>query len=49
MKLCIEPSAGVGVAAVMSQKFKAMSGDIKNVGIILSGGNVDIKSIKDWI
>ncbi|XP_038059267.1 serine racemase-like isoform X1 [Patiria miniata] len=49
MKLCIEPSAGVGVAAVMSDKFKALSPDIKNVGVILCGGNIDIDSMKNWL
>ncbi|XP_022101134.1 serine racemase-like [Acanthaster planci] len=49
MKLCIEPSAGVGVAAVMSDKFKAAFPDIKNVGIILCGGNIDLDSMKSWL
>ncbi len=49
MKLCIEPSAGVGVAAVLSEKFKSMSGDMKNVGVILCGGNVDMASVKNWL
>lgn len=39
MKLVVEPSAAVGVAAVMQHKF-AVAG--KRIGIILSGGNVDI-------
>ena len=41
MKLLIEPSAAVGVAAVLSKKFK-VSPDLKNVGVILCGGNVDL-------
>ncbi|XP_022101078.1 serine racemase-like isoform X2 [Acanthaster planci] len=49
MKLCIEPSAGVGVAAVMSDKFKAAFPDVKNVGIILCGGNIDLDSMKTWL
>lgn len=40
MKLVIEPSAGVGVAAVLGHRF-AVAG--KRIGIILSGGNVDIE------
>jgi len=39
MKLLIEPSAGVGLAVVLShpQRFAG-----KRVAIVLSGGNVDI-------
>ncbi|XP_071790285.1 serine racemase-like [Asterias amurensis] len=49
MKLCIEPSAGVGVAAVMSENFKSKYGDLKNVGVILCGGNYDIDAVKSWL
>ena len=49
MKLCIEPTAGVAVAAVLSEKFRALSPDSKNVGVVLSGGNVDLDSLKDWL
>lgn len=49
MKLLIESSAAVGVAAVLSEKFKALSHqDIKNVGVILCGGNVDLDNLP-WI
>ena len=42
MKLLIESSAAVGVAAVLSEKFQALPAqDLKNVGIILCGGNVE--------
>jgi threonine dehydratase/serine racemase len=41
MKLVIEPSAAVGVAAVLSPEFKGMPG-LGNVGIILCGGNVSL-------
>eukprot|EP00543_Licmophora_paradoxa_P004976 CAMPEP_0202443516 /NCGR_PEP_ID=MMETSP1360-20130828/2745_1 /ASSEMBLY_ACC=CAM_ASM_000848 /TAXON_ID=515479 /ORGANISM="Licmophora paradoxa, Strain CCMP2313" /LENGTH=361 /DNA_ID=CAMNT_0049059213 /DNA_START=22 /DNA_END=1107 /DNA_ORIENTATION=- len=45
LKVCIEPSAGVGVAVAMGeefhQKYRAEDG-IRNVGVILCGGNVDI-------
>jgi serine racemase len=48
LKVAIEPSAGVGVAVARSrefnQKYTASSG-IKNVGVILCGGNVDILKI----
>jgi threonine dehydratase len=41
MKIVIEPSAAVPVAAVLSDRFKAMDG-LARVGIVLSGGNVDL-------
>jgi len=48
LKVCIEPSAGVGVAVALSnefaQKFRPEDG-IENVGIILCGGNVDIVKV----
>ena len=40
-KLLIEPSAAVAVAAVLSDTFRAIEG-INRVGIVLSGGNVDL-------
>ncbi|XP_003725943.2 serine racemase [Strongylocentrotus purpuratus] len=49
MKLFIEPSAGVGIAAALSQKFSLKSQDLKNVAVILCGGNVDIDSVKHWL
>jgi threonine dehydratase len=45
LKVCIEPSAGVGVAVAMGAEFNAkyrVEDGIKNVGIILCGGNVDV-------
>ncbi|CAH3171533.1 unnamed protein product [Porites evermanni] len=46
MKLMIESSAAVGVAAVLTEKFQALtSEDLKNVGIILCGGNVDLENL----
>jgi threonine dehydratase len=48
LKVCIEPSAGVGVAVAMGEEFNskytAKSG-INNVGVILCGGNVDVVNI----
>jgi len=40
-KYVIEPSAAVAVAAVLTEEFRGLSG-IGRVGIILSGGNVDL-------
>lgn len=43
-KLVIEPSAAVPVAAVLSDEFKSLAG-LKSVGIVLSGGNVDLDKL----
>jgi threonine dehydratase len=43
-KLLIEPSAAVAVAAVLSPEFQALT-DIHHVGIVLSGGNVDLERL----
>jgi threonine dehydratase/serine racemase len=40
-KLVIEPSAAVAVAAVFSEEFRKQPG-LARVGVILSGGNVDL-------
>ncbi|MBW03001.1 Serine racemase, partial [Eschrichtius robustus] len=48
MKLLIEPTAGVGVAAVLSQHFQTVSAEVKNICIVLSGGNVDLNSLT-WV
>ena len=46
MKIIIEPSCAVPLAAVLKNAdlFKG-----KKVGIILTGGNVDLSKFKDWI
>jgi threonine dehydratase/serine racemase len=43
-KLLIEPSAAVAVAAVLSEEFRALPG-ARRVGVILSGGNVDLDAL----
>ncbi|NWX91927.1 SRR racemase, partial [Nothoprocta pentlandii] len=48
MKLLIEPTAGVGVAAVLSERFRAVSPDVQNVCVVLCGGNVDLSSL-GWL
>ncbi|XP_029884687.1 serine racemase isoform X1 [Aquila chrysaetos chrysaetos] len=48
MKLLIEPTAGVGVAAVLSEQFQAVPRDAENVCIVLCGGNVDLSSLT-WL
>ena len=47
-KLVIEPTTGVGVAAVLNPKFNSANGcsaDIKQVGIVLCGGNADLSVV----
>lgn len=48
MKLVIEPSAGVGPAVLFTQQFKQFvnENNIKNVGVILCGGNIDLNVLK---
>ena len=41
MKVVVEPSAAVPFAAVLSPAFRALEG-IERLGVILSGGNVDL-------
>ena len=45
LKVVIEVSSAAGVAAVMSDRMKNMDPKIKNVGVILCGGNVDIDNL----
>lgn len=51
MKLVIEPSGAVGLAGVLSPQFQSSSGvvhrDERRVGIILSGGNVELAGLWD--
>jgi len=47
LKVCIEPSSGVGVAVAMSESFqtKYPAEKFPNVAVVLCGGNVDIVKI----
>lgn len=45
MKLVIEPAAGTGVAVLLSEKCASMDSNLRNVGVILCGGNVDINHL----
>jgi len=47
MKVVIEPSAAVGVAAALSGQFKQLRGP-QQVGIVLCGGNVDLDNLP-WV
>ena len=53
MKVVVEPSGAVGVAAVLSQAMKDKypqegEGSLKKVGIVLCGGNVDLGAVQFW-
>ncbi len=47
-QLIIEPSSGLGVAAVMSEKMRNMDHSMKHIAVILCGGNVDIDNLPWW-
>lgn len=49
MKLVIEPSAAVGVAALMSPRVRGLPGDLKRVGVVLCGGNVDVTLLQELL
>jgi threonine dehydratase len=42
--LLVEPSAAVALAAVLTDGFKGLPG-IQRVGIVLSGGNVNLDKL----
>ncbi|XP_010529563.1 PREDICTED: serine racemase isoform X2 [Tarenaya hassleriana] len=44
LKVAVEPSGAIGLAAVLSKSFQSSPSwqDCKNIGIVLSGGNVDL-------
>ena len=44
-QLVIEAAAGATIAAAMSEKMKQMDPKMKNIGIIVCGGNIDIDSL----
>jgi threonine dehydratase len=48
MKIIIEPSSAVAVAAVLSDELKSNIGDAQRLGVILSGGNIDLDRLP-WI
>ncbi|XP_031569633.1 serine racemase-like [Actinia tenebrosa] len=45
MKLVIEPSAAVAVAAVLSERFRGENKNVEKVAVILCGGNVNLDSL----
>ena len=44
MKVLVEPSAAVSLAGVLSETFMART-DVKRVGVVLSGGNLDLDKL----
>jgi len=49
MKLVIEPSAAVGLAAVLSDGFRQrVPSSVQRVGVVLCGGNVDLDGNLPW-
>ncbi|XP_030454247.1 serine racemase isoform X2 [Syzygium oleosum] len=49
LKVAVEPSGAIGLAAVLSESFRSNPAwkDCNHIGIILSGGNVDLGMIWD--
>lgn len=46
MKVLVEPSGAIGAAALFHQKLELQG---QRVGVILSGGNVDLAKLAQWI
>ena len=46
-KLLVEPSSAVVLASILSSQFAAVSG-VESVGVVLSGGNVDLERLP-WL
>ena len=44
MKVVVEPSGAVPIAVVLSEEFRELSG-MARVGVVLSGGNVDLERL----
>ena len=44
----IEEAAAAGVAAMLSDRMKAMDPDMKRIAVILCGGNVDLDKLP-WV
>jgi len=47
MKLVIEPSEAVPVAAILTEEFRDREG-LERIGVVLSGGNVDLDRLP-WV
>jgi len=42
MKLVVEPSGAVSLAAVLSEDFRKANPDVRRICVVFSGGNVDL-------
>lgn len=49
LKIVVEPSGAIGLAAVLSESFQKNPAwkDCKHIGIVVSGGNVDMAVLWD--
>jgi threonine dehydratase len=45
LKLVVEPTGALGAAALLERN---VASGAKRIGVILSGGNVDFRQLKDW-
>jgi threonine dehydratase len=45
LKLVVEPTGALGAAALLEG---AIPGDARRIGVILSGGNVDVREAARW-
>jgi len=44
LKMTVEPSGAIGLAVILSDKFKnEVRTNLENIGIVLSGGNAGLK------
>ncbi|CAF0903381.1 unnamed protein product [Didymodactylos carnosus] len=48
LKLVVELASGCALAAILSDQLKTLDKNIKNIGVILCGGNIDINKLP-WI
>ena len=50
LQMVVEPSGAVGLAAALTDEFRqlAMRRGLKKIGVILSGGNVDLAEAGLW-
>jgi threonine dehydratase len=47
MKIVVEPTGALGAAGLFERKISVPPG--ARVGVILSGGNVDVRDVCGWI
>ncbi len=48
LKVVVEPSGAVGLAAVLSEGFEEVAGGVQRVGVVLCGGNADLEGRGLW-